>query len=100
MKPRASSRILAGVKLLFRKTRLPIFFAISSAPFTFAFRHDAAVTAPTELFVPNYQYPRGYVVEVSDGTTEIDREHQVLRYHPTPPTTTCDIHTIRLTGKR
>jgi hypothetical protein len=65
--------------------------------FTFVFRHDAAVTEPTELFVPNYQYPRGYAVEVSDGTVEIDREQQVLRYHHT---TTCDIHTIRLTGER
>jgi hypothetical protein len=65
--------------------------------FTFAFRHDAAVTAPTELFVPNYQYPRGYAVEVSDGTVEIDREQQVLRYHHT---STCDIHTISLRGEK
>src|SRR5207237_3668325 len=36
--------------------------------FTFAFRHDATVTAPTELFVPNYQYPRGYTVGVSDAS--------------------------------
>ncbi len=62
--------------------------------FTFVFRHDATVTAPTELFVPNYQYARGYAVEVSDGIVEIDREQQVLRYHHT---TTCDIHTIRFT---
>ncbi len=72
-------------------------FDYKSRVFTFAFRHDAAVTAPTELFVPNYQYPRGYAVEVSDGTVEIDREQQVLRYHHT---TTCDIHTICLTGKK
>jgi len=65
--------------------------------FTFVFRHDPAVTAPTELFVPNYQYPRGYAAEVSDGTVEIDREQQVLRYYHT---TTRDIHTIRLTGER
>jgi 1-acyl-sn-glycerol-3-phosphate acyltransferase len=64
--------------------------------FTFMFRHDATVTAPTELFLPNYQYPHGYAVEVSDGSVEIDREQQVLRYHHT---TTCDIHTIRLTGE-
>jgi hypothetical protein len=38
----------------------------------------------------------GYAVEVSDGIVEIDREQQVLRYHHT---TTCDIHTIRLTGE-
>lgn len=64
--------------------------------FTFAFRHDALATAPTELFVPNYQYPQGYAVEVSDGTFEIDRELQMLRYHHT---TTRAIHTIRLTAQ-
>jgi len=69
-------------------------FDLNSKVFTFGFRHDATVTAPTELFVPNYQYPRGYAVEVSDGTVEIDREQQVLRYHHT---TARDIHTIRLT---
>jgi hypothetical protein len=54
------------------------------------------VVNQTELFVPNYQYARGYAVEVSDGIVEIDREQQVLRYHHM---TTCDIHTIRLTGE-
>ncbi len=61
--------------------------------FTFAFRHDASVTAPTELFVPNYQYPQGYAIKVSDGSIEIDREQQLLRYHHT---FTRDIHTIRI----
>ena len=65
--------------------------------FMFAFQHDASVTAPTELFVPNYQYPRGYAVEVSDGTVEIDREQQALRYHHT---TTRDVHTIRIGQER
>ncbi len=72
-------------------------FDLKDKVFTFVFRHDATVTAPTELFVPDYQYPRGYAVEVSDGTFEIDREQQVLRYHHT---TARDIHTIRLTGER
>ncbi len=71
-------------------------FDLKHKIFTFVFRHDAEVTAPTELFVPNYQYPRGYIVEVSDGTFEIDREQQVLRYHHTSE---CDIHTIRLTSQ-
>jgi hypothetical protein len=72
-------------------------FDIKRKVFEFECRHDSTVTAPTELFVPNYQYPRGYSVKVSDGSVEIDREHQALRYHHT---TTCDIHTIRLTGER
>jgi hypothetical protein len=48
--------------------------------FEFEFRHDPNVTAPTEIFVPNYQYPDGYVVEVSDGVYEVDRANQTLVY--------------------
>jgi len=48
--------------------------------FEFEFRHHAEVTAPTEIFVPNYQYPHGYQVEVSDGVYEIDRAGQTLTY--------------------
>jgi hypothetical protein len=68
-----------------------------SKVFILTFRHDATITAPTELFVPNYQYPRGYAIQVSDGSVESDREQQVLRYHHT---TTCDVHAIRLTEER
>ena len=48
--------------------------------FTFSFRHDSRVNAPTELFVPNAQFPQGYRVEVSDGEFEVDRERQRLLY--------------------
>jgi hypothetical protein len=72
-------------------------FDLNRKVFTFVFRHDATVSEPSEFFVPNYQYPDGYSVEVSDGTVEIDRVQQVLRYHHT---TTRAIHTIRITGER
>jgi len=48
-------------------------FDLASRVFTFAFRHDPAVAAPTEIFVPDVQYPDGYTVELSDGSYEIDR---------------------------
>ncbi len=59
--------------------------------FVYTFRHDPAVAAPTELFVPNIQYPNGYRVTVSDGTYAIDREAQTLQYHPSAARAT---HTI------
>jgi len=55
-------------------------FDIKHRLFEFEFRHDPKVAAPTEIFVPNYQYPDGYVVEVSDGTYEVDRDSQTLTY--------------------
>ncbi|OGO65103.1 MAG: hypothetical protein A2030_08525 [Chloroflexi bacterium RBG_19FT_COMBO_50_10] len=50
--------------------------------FRMKFRHDPAISAPTEIFVPNYQYPHGYSVRVSDGRYEIRHSQQILRYWP------------------
>jgi hypothetical protein len=48
--------------------------------FRLAFRHDPAITAPTEIFVPRLHYPNGCTVRVSDGTYELDLSAQLLRY--------------------
>ncbi len=47
------------------------------------FRHDPQVAAPTEVFLPGYQYPRGCQVEVSDGTFEVQANEQRLVYRHT-----------------
>ncbi len=72
---------------------LRMHFDLSSRTFEFEFRHDPAVRDPTEIFVPNYQYPEGYAVELSDGTYQIDRESQTLTVQHTPDRET---HTIRV----
>jgi len=64
--------------------------------FDFAFRHDAALSAPTEVYVPRLHYPGGCRVEVSDGDYTLDANAQVLLYHPSP---TVDIHRIRLSPR-
>jgi|GEM_PF-4953567 len=48
--------------------------------FQFAFRHDPAVQAPTEIFVPRLHYPDGGQVWVSDGEYERDEAAQRLLY--------------------
>ncbi|MFZ5917983.1 MAG: cellulase family glycosylhydrolase [Chloroflexota bacterium] len=60
---------------------LRLSFDLKRRVFAFEFRHDPAVAVPTEIFVPNYQYPQGYRVEISDGRVEMDREAQTLVYH-------------------
>lgn len=50
--------------------------------FRMRFRSDPRVSAPTEVFVPNLQYPHGYSVRVSDGSYEIVRSQQLLLYWP------------------
>jgi hypothetical protein len=65
--------------------------------FQLSFRHDDAVEAPTEIYVPRLQYPDGYRVEVSDGTYQIDDETQTLHYHPG---TDRELHWLRILPAR
>ena len=68
-------------------------FDLKHRTFEFEFRHDPAVAAPTEIFAPDYQYPEGYEVELSDGTYQIDREAQTLTVQHTMDRET---HTVRV----
>jgi hypothetical protein len=68
-------------------------FDLKRRAFEFEFRHDPGLSAPTEIFVPDYQYPSGYTIRVSDGEYEIDRENQRLRYRPS---NSYEVHTIRV----
>jgi hypothetical protein len=61
--------------------------------FKLAFCHDPEIKAPTELYVPNFQYPHGYEVAVSDGEYTIDRENQSLEYHHSGD---MEVHHLRL----
>jgi len=65
--------------------------------FEFEFRHDPQVQAPTEVFVPGYQYPDGCAVEVSDGTYELDQANQLLLYRCGAER---EVHCVRITPLR
>jgi hypothetical protein len=64
--------------------------------FQFEFRHDPAIQAPTEIFVPEFHYPGGYNISVTDGECEMDPEEQLLLYQPGEK---LDVHRIRITPK-
>ncbi len=51
--------------------------------FEFVFRHDPAVSEPTEVFVPRVQYPEHIDVHVSDGTVTYLPDQQCLIYRHT-----------------
>jgi len=72
-------------------------FRLAERTFELEFGHDPAVSAPSEIFVPNLQYPNGYVVEVSDGEFEIDRAGQILIYRHTGEQ---EIHRIKIKPMR
>jgi hypothetical protein len=68
-------------------------FDLASRIFEFEFRHDPAVSAPTEIFAPRFQYPTGYEVKLSDGTSESDLQKQILTVWHTNDRET---HSIRI----
>ncbi len=59
---------------------LAVRFDPFSGSFSFTFRHDSRATAPTEVFIPAFHYPRGYRIIVSDGTVEDHKSEQVVIY--------------------
>jgi hypothetical protein len=72
---------------------LEMTFDMQTRRFDFEFRHDPAVSQTTELFVPAYQYPEGFTVQVSDGDYEVHAEAQVLSYRHS---TKVEVHRVRI----
>ncbi len=87
---RPYARATAGAPLRMR-------FNLRTRRFEFAFRHDPQVDAPTEIFVPRYQYPRGFTATASDGTFEEKPDEQLLLYRHTKDRA---VHTVRIQPKR
>jgi hypothetical protein len=51
--------------------------------FEYSFQNDYhIVNAPCEIYVPEFHYPDGYSVEISDGSFEKKPDEQRLLYHP------------------
>jgi hypothetical protein len=76
---------------------LRICFDIRRRIFDFRFRHDPSVEKPTEIFIPDLQYPGGYDVRVSDGTYQHDGTNQMLVYSHDPAHA---VHTVRVSPAR
>jgi hypothetical protein len=59
-------------------------FEMRKKQFTFTFRHEPGLTAPTEIYIPTLQYPSGFEVHLSDGSVTYSAETQMLRYQHDP----------------
>jgi len=68
-------------------------FDMTSRVFELVYSHDPEAQGPTEVFVPNYQYPSGYRVEISDGAYEMNLEENLLLVHHTPDQ---ERHSVRI----
>ena len=91
----AGGRGLAAiVRPYARKTAgepLSMRFDLAAKRFEFTFKPDASVSAPTEVFVPQYQYPNGVEVTVSGGTFEHDAAAQRVLVSATPGSESCTV---------
>jgi hypothetical protein len=56
-------------------TPLSIEFDSKSKVFRYKYKADKAISADTEIFLPNYQYPKGAAVTVDGGTYKLDLAH-------------------------
>jgi hypothetical protein len=70
-----------------------LFFDMRKRRMDFSFIPDPAISAPTEIYVPTYQYPQGIRVTAPSGRFEYDPLSQTLCYWPITPG---GIHTIRI----
>ncbi len=75
---------------------LTMSFNIKKVLFEFSFRHADDVIAPTEIFIPELQYPHGCTIQVSDGTFEMNMTTQTLIYQHSREQKT---HTVRVSPK-
>lgn len=59
-------------------------FNMDTSTLEYQFEHVDNLTEPTEIFITILHYPHGCLVEVSDGTWELDQKEQILRYQHSP----------------
>lgn len=59
-------------------TPLEMNFDRATRRFFFRFRREPSACADTELFVPRYQYPSGFSVEISAGTYQYEASKELL----------------------
>ncbi len=75
---------------------IEMLFDIQNKVFRFTFRMDPDLTAPLEIFVPEYQYPLGFLFDASDGKHEINEKSQTVLYFPYRGK---ELHFIKITSK-
>lgn len=83
-------RRIAGVPL-------KVLFNIETREFTFSFKYDPAICAPTEIHVPAYQYPQGFEIKISGGSFTVDSTNQLVLIYGD---SSLEKHTIFITPRK
>ncbi len=77
---RALAAVLRPYPVATAGESLEIRFNYLTKEFVYRFKHDLEISAPTEIYIPRYQYPDGCKVEVSDGKFKLQSEEQILAF--------------------
>ncbi|MES0361638.1 MAG: hypothetical protein ABUK20_12030, partial [Anaerolineales bacterium] len=75
-------------------TLISMSFDIGTKRFDCEFRWDVEITAPMEVFIPDFQYPHGFQVIAKGGDWDFNTDSQILSYSPMRSATTQHITII------
>ena len=70
-------------------------FDLTTRTFEFEFQPDPNTNAPTEIFIPDYHYPKGYTVAVTNGIHTIEPNTQTLTISVQQPGEICKVQVRR-----
>ncbi|MBN2531264.1 MAG: cellulase family glycosylhydrolase [Spirochaetales bacterium] len=70
---------------------LAMCFDLKTRIFTFRFCPDPAIKAPTEIFIPSFHYPEGFLVWVSEGEWENDKENNGIAVYASGNAKECKV---------
>jgi hypothetical protein len=82
---RALEAILRPYPIATAGEPISLAFDIRTKVLEFIFKPDPSLAAPTELYVPQYQYPRGFLVEAPHARIESIPEAQKVKVWVTQP---------------
>ena len=66
---------------VFSLDTIPLSFDMKKRTFKFRFDAETDVKAPTEIFIPNAIYPKGFNIITTKGRHSFDPENQILTYY-------------------
>jgi hypothetical protein len=75
-------------------TPLKMEFNYKEKTFNFEFKGDSSISAPTIIYVPKIQFPKGYEIKLSEGEYEKNEEEQLIFIHIKKDS----IYQVKITG--
>lgn len=72
-------------------TPIEMSFNLQTRVFSFRFCPDPGIHAPTEIYIPPYQYPEGFIVRISGGKWENNPENYTIQVFTLQTVQECEV---------